>query len=160
MNSNWELFQNAYLTADAEVKQLIDSDKIPRAIDLSVQAGDLPEEQVRAVLLEYPLFVLQVYTKDEIEAKLSSLGITNAAHVVGQLGAVLGIHTTSTPTKQAGLHTMAEDMKAAKNEETTYTSNQAALLRESRTATPNDASTEQSNAHTTAASSRGWGSTQ
>lgn len=143
MSTNWELFQNAYLTADDDTKQLIDSDKIPRAIDLAVQTGDITEEQVRAVLLDYPLYVLQVYTKDELGATLKAVGVAKPEQVISQLDSILGhtssatVHTNKTDTaKPAGLHTMADDMAAAKSGEPTYTSTQAAILREGRTTTP------------------------
>ena len=141
---NWELFITAYQAASVEVKAQIDSGQIADCVQTHVANGVIDEAQQSLALRVASHLVLKTITTEQATQHLTEVGVQDVAQVVTALSTCAAAPAT-TPTAEKptdfnktseqpqGIRTMADDINHIKggDEDTpTYTSTQAAILRE------------------------------
>lgn len=160
--NNWELFQTAYQNASPEVRELLDSDKVPTAVSTILAKRGLSQLQ-SAVLVQMSLYLLKAQGLDATNNALLQIGIVDSLQFIVEFQNNLNVVTPSAqPPVQVkdsenlqadiiaaehdlesihSIRTMAHDMQEAKSHpvthpttpEKTYQSSQADLLKQIET---------------------------
>lgn len=157
MKTDWETFQTAYQNAPQELKDLVDSERIPVAVSVALQQQPGQFDR-RLLTIISSLFVLKALSTDEVLSTLEEVGVNNNLRFLADLKESLS-QPTITGTEDSriqnsnladeiaeveheieSLHsvrTMAEDMQSVREEEEqTHKTSQSDILTNSSGETP------------------------
>lgn len=154
---NWETYQSAYQNATPELRELLDSEKIPVCVKNSLENRKLLALR-KVSVVEVSAYIIGIQTIDETVKNLTQAGIPDALQFLAEVQTCIkqppaSPATVPRPIQQnltseisatehdlaslQTVRTMSHDMELAQGHpvmqapvtETTYTSNQADILR-------------------------------
>ena len=144
---NWEKFQTALQNASKDKQELVNSDAIPNCARGVLISKQLDDSHLKSLVQLYSLFVLDASFEGEILEEMRRLGIPDSKEVLDALqvcreknpaaegGDLSSDIAEAEATLQAippPVRTMSQDMAQAQaGGEVTYSTTQAAILKES-----------------------------